>query len=404
MDRDKNFVKRTGKEKLMERYQPKPEFVERMERLLGKEETKKFFEIAYTASPDFIRVNTLKISPDELKKRLEGYGWKIKQPYKEFPEALIVLRESKLKPGELGKVPEHLLGYFYVQEISSMLPIFVLQPKANELLLDLCSSPGSKTTQAAAMMQNQGTIMANEVNIGRIRILSANLEKSGVMNTMITRKEGVAFCLNWRKNIRIAFDKILVDAPCSGEGTLRKSPKTFEMWNVNFIRGLSRIQKRLASEALRLLRVGGEMIYSTCTLGPEEDEMVVDYLKKNFDIRIEKVELPLKTRSGILEWEGEKFDDEVKNCIRLYPQDNDSDGFFLAKITKLSDECKLDQDDEFSKFEKAHASVSSDEQNEYAKFEEAHAESHAGVSSEEQKLEEEGLEQDVEEMGEVENE
>jgi len=351
MDFDKNFVKRTGKEKLMERYQPKPEFVERMEKLIGKEDTKKFFEIAYTSSQDFIRVNTLKISPEDLKKRLESYGWKIKQPYKEFPEAMIVLRESNLKPGELGKSIEHLLGYFYVQEISSMLPIFVLQPKENELLLDLCSSPGSKTTQAAAIMGNKGTIIANEVNIGRIRILSANLEKSGVMNTMITRKEGVAFCLKWAREIKMKFDKILVDAPCSGEGTLRKSPKTFDMWNLNFIRGLSRVQKRLASEALKLLRVGGEMIYSTCTLGPEEDELVVNFLKENFDIRIEKVELPLKTRSGILEWEGEKLDDEIKNCVRLYPQDNDSDGFFLAKITKLSDKCLLNEKDEYTKFE-----------------------------------------------------
>jgi NOL1/NOP2/sun family putative RNA methylase len=351
MEFDKNYVKKTNKEKLMERFQPKPEFVERMERLIGKEDTKKFFEIAYTPSQDFIRVNTLKISPDELKKRLESYGWKIKQPYKEFPEAMIVLRESNLNPGELGKSIEHLLGYFYVQEISSMLPIFALQPKENELFLDLCSSPGSKTTQAAAVMENKGTIIANEINIGRIRILSANLEKAGVMNAMITRMEGVSFCLKWAREIKTKFDKILVDAPCSGEGTLRKSPKTFVMWNMNFIRGLSKVQRRLASEALKLLRVGGEMIYSTCTLGPEEDEGVVNYLKQNFDIRIEKVSLPLKTRSGIVEWEGEKFDSELKNCVRLYPQDNDSDGFFLAKITKLSDKCLLNEKDEFQKFE-----------------------------------------------------
>lgn len=346
----------------MERFQPKPEFVGRMEKLIGKEDTKKFFEISYTSSPDFIRCNTLKISPEELKKRLEEHGWKIRQPYREFPEAMIVLRESNLKPGELGKSIEHLLGYFYVQEISSMLPMFVLQPMENELFLDLCASPGSKTTQAAAIMGNKGTIIANEINIGRIRILSANLEKSGVMNTMITRMEGVSFCLKWAREIKIQFDKILVDAPCSGEGTLRKSPKTFEMWNMNFIRGLSRVQRRLASEALKLLRVGGEMIYSTCTLGPEEDEMVVNYLKQNFDIRIEKVELPLKTRSGVIDWEGEKFDEELKNCVRLYPQDNDSDGFFLAKITKLSEKCLLNEKDEYAKFEEAHAGVSLDGQ------------------------------------------
>lgn len=357
MKPDKNFVKKTSKEKLMERYQPKPEFIERIEKLIGKEEANKFFEIAYFATPDYIRVNTLKISPAELKERLESYGWKIVQPYADFPEVLLVDRESNLKPGELGKTYEHLLGYFYVQEISSMLPIFALQPKANELVLDLCASPGSKTTQAAAMMNNQGTIIANEVSLGRIRILSANLEKSGVMNTMLTRKDGVQFCKRWAREIKMPFDKILVDAPCSGEGTLRKSPKTFEMWNLKYIQALSKVQKKLASEALKLLKVDGEMIYSTCTLSPEEDEAVVNYLKQNFDIEIMKIDLPLKTRDGVLEWDGEKFDEEIKNCRRLYPQDNNTDGFFLAKIKKLSDKCLLSPEDDYDKFEKKYDKI-----------------------------------------------
>jgi NOL1/NOP2/sun family putative RNA methylase len=341
MDSGKNYVKKTNKEKLMERYKPKEEFVQRIEKLIGKEDAKKFFEIAYFASPDFIRVNTLKISPEEMKKRLESYGWIISQPYLDFPEVLLVERESHLVPGALGKTFEHLLGYYYVQEISSMLPIFALKPQADELFLDLCSSPGSKTTQAAALMNNQGTIIANEVSLGRIRILSANLEKSGVSNTIITRKDGVQFCKRWTREVKLKFDKILVDAPCSGEGTLRKSPKTFDMWNLSYIKALSKVQKKLASEALKLLKVDGEMIYSTCTLGPEEDEAVVNYLKENFDIEIMKIDLPLKTRDGILEWEGETYNPEIKNCRRLYPQDNNSDGFFLAKIKKLSEDCKL---------------------------------------------------------------
>jgi NOL1/NOP2/sun family putative RNA methylase len=341
MDSGKNYVKKTNKEKLMERYKPKEEFVQRIEKLIGKEDAKKFFEIAYFASPDFIRVNTLKISPEELKKRLESYGWIVSQPYKEFPEVLLVERESNLVPGALGKTFEHLLGYYYVQEISSMLPIFTLKPQADELFLDLCASPGSKTTQAAALMNNQGTIVANEVNLGRIRILNSNLEKSGVSNTIVTRKDGVQFCKRWTKEVKMKFDKILVDAPCSGEGTLRKSPKTFDMWNLSYIKALSKVQKKLASEALKLLKVGGEMIYSTCTLGPEEDEAVVNYLKENFDIEIMVVDLPLKTRDGITEWEGEIYNPEIKNCRRLYPQDNNSDGFFLAKIKKLSEDCKL---------------------------------------------------------------
>lgn len=334
---DKKFVKKTGKVKLQERFKPKPEFVERMERLIGKEDAKKFFDISYTPTPISIRCNTLKISCEDLKKRLEEKGWKISQPLKSFPEVMVVDEESNLGPGELGKTEEHILGYYYVQEISSMLPILILAPRPGDNFLDLCASPGSKTTQATAMMGNEGNIIANDANIGRIRILNSNLERCGVMNVLVTRKDGVQLCKRLNGKTKIKFDKILVDAPCSGEGTLRKSIRTFDMWNIKMIEKLSRIQRKLAEEAIKLLKVGGEMVYSTCTLSPEEDELIVDHLKKNFDVEILKTELPLKLRSGICEWDGKELDEEVCNSCRLYPQDNNTDGFFFAKIRKLSE-------------------------------------------------------------------
>ena len=323
---------------LKEKYPPKNEFVRRMEALIGKEDAEKFFEISYTQTPNSIRCNTLKISVDELTKRLKNYGWKFRQPFDDFSEVIIL--ESKLAPGELGKTREHLLGYYYVQEISSMLPMIVLKPEKDDLVLDLCSSPGSKTTQAASMMENSGTIMANEISMGRIGILNSNLERCGVMNTIVTRKEGVALCNTLLKKSKIRFDKILVDAPCSGEGTLRKSPKTFLMWNSNMIKKIALTQKRLAEAALKLLKVGGYMIYSTCTLSPEENEMIVDYLINKFDIEVEQISLPLKFREGVCEWEDTKLSGELKKCLRLYPQDNNTDGFFIAKIKKLSEEVK----------------------------------------------------------------
>ena len=320
---------------LKEKFPPKEDFVRRMEVLLGEKEAKDFFEISYTKTPSSIRCNTLKIGVGELKGRLEDYGWKLRQPFVEFPEVMII--DSKLEPGELGKTREHLLGYYYVQEISSMLPMLVLKPEQGDFVLDLCASPGSKTTQAAVMMRNEGTIIANEISMGRIGILNSNLERCGVMNTIVTRKEGVSLCERFLKKTQFRFDKILVDAPCSGEGTLRKSPKTFQMWNINMIKKIAGTQKRLAEAALRILKVGGTMIYSTCTLAPEEDEMIVDYLIRNFDVEVEKIVLPLKFRRGVCEWEGKKLSDEVGNCLRLYPQDNDTDGFFVAKIRKVSD-------------------------------------------------------------------
>ena len=327
-----------------EKYVPKPLFVERIEKLLGsKEEAERFFEISHKSTPDSIRCNTLKMAPEELKKRLEARGWKIKQPFSEYPEIMIIDEENgkRLEPGELGKTKEHLLGYYYVQEISSMLPILALKPNEEDIILDLCASPGSKTTQAAATMNNKGTIIANDNNLGRIKILNSNLEKCGVMNTMVVRKDGVQLCKKLMEKTNLRFDKILVDAPCSGEGTLRKSPKTFLMWNIKMIEKMSRIQKKLASEALKILKVGGEMIYSTCTLSPEEDEEVVDYLIKNFDVELEELNLPLKIRCGVCEWNNKVYDKQVKKACRVYPQDNNTDGFFLAKIKKLSDKCLL---------------------------------------------------------------
>lgn len=336
-------------EYLKEKFPPKDRFVERMEALLGKVGAKEFFEISYTKCPISIRCNTLKMEPSELLKRLKNYGWSVRQPFENFPEVMIV--DSGLKPGELGKTKEHLLGYYYVQEISSMLPMMALKPDAGDYVLDLCASPGSKTTQAAAMMENKGFIMANEISMGRIGILNSNLERCGVMNTIVTRKEGFALCERLLKKSQIRFDKILVDAPCSGEGTLRKSPKTFQMWNINMIKKIAKTQRKLAVAALRLLKVGGVMIYSTCTLAPEEDEAIVDYLVRNFDVEVEPLldskhrkgqglGLPLKFRSGVCEWEGEEFDSEVKKCLRLYPQDNNTDGFFVCKIRKISDEVR----------------------------------------------------------------
>jgi NOL1/NOP2/sun family putative RNA methylase len=329
--------KRPYSEYLKEKFPPKEGFITRMEALLGKEGAKEFFEISYTPTPNSVRCNTLKITPTELKERFEGYGWKVRVPYKEFPEIMIL---EGTKPGEIGNSKEHLLGYFYVQEISSMLPMLVLRPSPEEVVLDLCASPGSKTTQAAAMMENSGTIIANEISLGRIGILNSNLERCGVMNTIVTRREGVALCNTLLKKSKLRFDKILVDAPCSGEGTLRKSPKTFLMWNPNMINKIARTQRDLAEAAVRLLKVGGEMIYSTCTLAPEENEMIVDYLLKKFDLEIEEIKLPLKFRCGVCEWEGETLNPEVKKCLRLYPQDNDTDGFFVTKIKKLSEKEK----------------------------------------------------------------
>jgi NOL1/NOP2/sun family putative RNA methylase len=301
-----------------------------MKKLLEKD-FDSYMEILKVEPVKSFRCNTIKISPEDLKKRLEEKGWKIKIPFKNYPEIMIV--ESELKPGELGRSIEHLLGYYYIQEIASMLPPLVLNPKKDETVLDICASPGSKTTQMAAMMDNKGLLIANEVKFGRIKILAANTERCGVMNLIITRRDGIALCNQFKKK-NILFDKILLDAPCSGEGTIRSTPRTLEMWNINTIKNLSKLQKSLIASAIEILKPNGELIYSTCTHAPEEDEEVVDFALKNFDVEVERINLPLKTAEGITEWEGKKYSEEVKLTHRIYPQLSNTEGFFVSKLRK----------------------------------------------------------------------
>ena len=312
----------------------KPLLAERLKILMSDEKDfASFLEILKKPTQNSIRCNTLKISPEKLKKRLESKNWIIGQPFKAYPEVMII--QNNLLPGELGRSLEHLLGYYYVQEIASMLPALTLNPKPNEIILDLCAAPGSKTTQIAASMENTGLLIANDVNLGRIRVLATNLERCGVSNTIVTRKQGFDLCKKLKQQ-GFLFDKILLDAPCSGEGTLRSSLATYQMWNIQSVKNLSNIQKSLLASCIELLKEGGEIVYSTCTHAPEENEEVLDFILKKFDnVEIESIHLPLKYRTGLTKWDGKNYDKNVEKACRLYPQDNDTEGFFVAKLKKI---------------------------------------------------------------------
>ncbi len=314
------------------RYSPKPPFTEKINSLLkDKTDQEEFWNIIEKPLTKTIRCNTLKISPGKLKKQLEEKKWEISQPYKSNPEIMLI--KSGLQPGELGKSREHILGYYYIQEVSSMVPMLALQPQPGELVLDLCAAPGSKTTQASSLMENKGTILANDVSLGRISILSANLERQGCTNVIVTRHDAVQLCSKLKK-LNFYFDKILLDVPCSGEGNIRSNPATFKMWNQKVIQKLSSLQKRIAEAAIPLLKEGGELIYSTCTHSPEENELNVQYLLDKYGLKVQPINLPLKCREGLTEWQGQKLSPELKNACRIYPQDNNTEGFFLCKMKK----------------------------------------------------------------------
>jgi NOL1/NOP2/sun family putative RNA methylase len=312
----------------------KPLLAERLKLLMPDEKDfNNFLEIIKQPAQNSIRCNTLKISPNELIKRLKSKGWIIHQHFSDYPELMVI--KNNLAPGELGRSLEHLLGYYYVQEIASMLPILALKPKPGEKILDLAAAPGSKTTQIAAKMNNTGLIIANDVSIGRISILATNLERCGISNTIITRKQGFELCKKLKQQ-NFLFDKILLDAPCSGEGTLRSSQATAKMWNIQSVKNLSNIQKSLIASAIELLKPNGEIVYSTCTHAPEENEEVLDFVLKKFNnIRVETINLPVKCRQGLTYWNNKNYDKSIEKSCRIYPQDNDTEGFFVAKLRRI---------------------------------------------------------------------
>jgi len=299
----------------------KEKFEERYKALLGKD-YKKFIETSLSFMRKSIRVNTLKITVSELKKRLEK-EWKL-TPIPWCKQGFFIEHKKGLRR-DIGNLLEHNLGYFYVQEAASMIPAVVLNPEPDDVVLDMCSAPGSKTTQVAAMMQNKGVLVSNDSDYKRMAPLSFNIQRTGATNTLVTLMEGRFF--------KMPFDKILLDAPCSGTGTIRKSLKTLKMWNPNMVKRIAGTQRQLIDVAFNCLEPCGVMTYSTCTLEPEENEAIIDFLLNKYEnAKLEKIDLNIKHSPAIKSFEGIKYSKEVEKCLRIWPQDNDTCGFFVAKI------------------------------------------------------------------------
>ncbi|MFN7990713.1 MAG: NOL1/NOP2/sun family putative RNA methylase [Candidatus Micrarchaeia archaeon] len=273
--------------------------------------------------PKTFRVNTLKASSADIASRFRGYGIAVRQmPW--YEDAF--LSESL----DAGSTIEHFTGSIYMQEFVSMLPPLLLRKElaAARFVLDGCAAPGSKTTQLAALMGNRGTIVANDIDYSRIRALKFNIEKTGTLNAVITNRDLRSFP-------QMQFDAIILDAPCSAEGTMRKNAELFSVWSEREIEKHSRIQKQLIEKAFDLLAPGGSMVYSTCTFAPEENEAVVDHLLRNRPAETERISIDgFRTSPALEAWSGTEFDTRVRDSARIWPHHNDSGGFFLAKVTK----------------------------------------------------------------------
>ncbi len=255
-------------------YQLPEKFIERMKKQLPKDEWEAFFASYETPPKKGLRVNPLKISAGEFEKispfPLEKIAWE--------DNGFIAEAEK------LGAHPYHFAGAYYSQEPSAMCAVPLLDVKAGERVLDLCSAPGGKGTQIAGKMQGRGLLVLNEPVFARAKILSQNVERMGVKNALVlcaTPKELASV-------FPACFDKILVDAPCSGEGMFKKNAEeAFEEWSEENVSLCALRQAEILSEATKMLRVGGRLAYSTCTFSEEEDEgQVRDYLEKHPEMRL----------------------------------------------------------------------------------------------------------------------
>ena len=299
------------------------EFIEKYSAIMGSE-SKEFFESCSTKIPKSIWVNSLKIRPSLLVKELERKGWELKELFHENAFSL----NGVERPGNAGQFK---IGLFNLQEKASMVPAIVLAPERKELVLDAAAAPGNKMLQLACLMNGSGKIVAVEKNVQRFKSLRFNIKKFGAKNVITKRMD----LLDAKKSN--LFDRILLDAPCSSEGLVRKDFDALREWNSELVERKSGLQKKLMEKSIQLLKGRGVLVYSTCSLSPEENEEVVQSAVDSGKAEVEEVKIrDFKTRKGLLRYKGKKFDSSLAKCARVYPQDNDSEAFFVAKLRKTS--------------------------------------------------------------------
>lgn len=296
------------------------EFLNRMRGMLGSE-FEEFFAGYDRPSDQALRINTLKADRQQFLQRspfaLQPVEWECNG----FYYAACDLP---------GKHPYHEAGVYYIQEPSAMLPATLLDAQPGERVLDLCAAPGGKSTQIAAAMQGQGIFVSNEIHPARAKILSENIERMGITNAIVTNETPQKLT----EHFRGYFDRIMVDAPCSGEGMFRKNEKALAEWNPSNVKMCAKRQDEILDCAADMLRPGGRMVYSTCTFAPEENEgSITRYLGRHSDFMIVKPEKTFEMSDGIADW-WIGTPEEIKDTVRIWPHRAHGEGHFAAVLQK----------------------------------------------------------------------
>ena len=230
--------------------------IERYIKFLGLEQTIEYLKANELPLTPSIRTNTLKISASNLKNRLENKGFEL-ELIKWVPYAYNILKA----PYNLGSTHEFLQGYYYLQNVASMLPAIILDPKSSDIVIDMCAAPGSKATHLAQLMNNKGTLILIDRNKKRIPALEVNLRRLGIHNSIVLNFDAINL-----PELNIKADKILLDAPCTGEGLIRQDKNRKKSKKLIDIEKLSLIQRKLLSAGLKMLKPTGELLYSTCSI------------------------------------------------------------------------------------------------------------------------------------------
>ena len=291
------------------------EFLNKMKTLLGAEYEE--FLASYDRPRNFgLRVNVGKISPEEFQKlapfHLQPVPWTENGFYYTLEE------DNSVLP---ARHPFYYAGLYYLQEPSAMTPAAMLKVTPGEKVLDLCAAPGGKATELGARLHGKGLLVANDISASRAKALLKNIEVFGISNAFVTNETPAHLAGQFPE----FFDKILVDAPCSGEGMFRKDPAVAKAWDAEKPFACAKQQKEIITQAANMLAPGGQMLYSTCTFSPEENEQVIAYLLDSRE-DMEVLELP--------QMEGFSRGIHLSRCVRIWPHKMNGEGHFLALLQK----------------------------------------------------------------------
>uniref|UniRef100_A0A182SZ40 SAM-dependent MTase RsmB/NOP-type domain-containing protein n=1 Tax=Anopheles maculatus TaxID=74869 RepID=A0A182SZ40_9DIPT len=299
--------------------------------IFSPNELLEFLEASELQRPVTIRTNSLKTRRRDLAQSLINRGINLDPIGKWSKEGLVVY--SSQVP--LGATPEYLAGHYMLQGGSSLLPVMALAPEENERILDMCAAPGGKSSHIAALMKNTGVLFVNDANKERLRAVLGNFHRLGIQNAVITCVDGIKY-----SDIMKGFDRVLLDAPCTGSGVISKDPSVKATKTDIDVQRCYNLQRRLLLTAIDCLSAssstGGYLVYSTCSILPEENEWVIDFALKRRNVRLVPTGLDFGVE-GMTRYGAHRFHPMMKLTRRFYPHTHNLDGFFVAKLQKFSD-------------------------------------------------------------------